>query len=124
MFSFRRDKMGFFSGIALMVIVGATVISTLVLLILGLAEGNWQAYLLPVKWILGVAWVLCIGTVMARVHVFGWQLRRAQRQAEANAPAESEPGAEEAGEGQAGGEGPGVTADQSDQRHRRSGDQP
>ncbi len=93
MFSFRRDKMGFFSGIVLMVIVGATAISTVVLLVLGLAEGNWQAYLLPVKWILGVAWVLCIGTVMARVHVFGWQLRRAQRQAEANQPPE-EPGQE------------------------------
>ncbi len=104
MFSFRRDKMGFFSGIALMVIVGGTVVSTAVLLILGLAEGNWQAYLLPVKWILGVAWVLCIGTVMARVHVFGWQLRQAQRQAEAaqgEKPAGEEP---------------------ADQTHSRSGD--
>ena len=91
MFSFRRDKMGFFSGIVLMVIAGATAISTLVLLILGLVEGNWKEYLLSMKWILGVAWVLCIGTVMARVHVFGWQLRRAQRQAEADNPSE-EPG--------------------------------
>jgi hypothetical protein len=94
MFSFRRDKMGFFSGIALMVIVGGTAISTVVLLVLGLAQGDWKAFLLPVKWILGVAWVLCIGTVMARVHVFGWQLRRAQRQAEGNQPPE-EPGQEE-----------------------------
>jgi hypothetical protein len=95
-----------------MVIVGGTVVSTLVLLILGLVEGNWKAYLLPVKWILGVAWVLCIGTVMARVHVFGWQLRRAQRQAEASRQAE-EPG----------GEGPGMKEpEQSDQTHSRSGD--
>jgi hypothetical protein len=88
MFSFRRDKMGFFSGITLMVIAGGTAVSTLVLLILGIADGNWKEYLLPVKWILGTAWVLCIGTVMARVHVFGWQLRRAQRQAEGDQPPE------------------------------------
>jgi hypothetical protein len=91
MFSFRRDKMGFFSGIALMAIVGATAISTLVLLILGIVHGSWKEYLVSMKWILGVAWVLCIATVMARVHVFGWQLRRAQRQAEAEKPPE-EPG--------------------------------
>src|SRR5579864_6477816 len=107
MFSFRRDKMGFFSGIALMVIVGATAISELVLLILGIVGGNWKEYQVSMSWIFGTAWVLCIVTVMARVHVFGWQLRRAQRQAEAAQPPE------EAGNGQqAPGAGPGVTADQ------------
>jgi hypothetical protein len=111
MFSFRRDKMGFFSGIALMVIVGGTVISTLVLLILGLVNGNWKEYLLSVKWILGVAWVLCIVTVMARVHVFGWQLRRAQRQAEAARPPEEQ-----------GEEGPEAKAGPGDQTPSRSGD--
>jgi hypothetical protein len=83
MFSFRRDKMGFFSAIVLLVIVGGTVISTLVLLLVGIAQGDWRAYLLSVKWILGSAWVLCIITVLTRVHVFGWQLRRAQRRAQA-----------------------------------------
>jgi hypothetical protein len=101
MFSFRRDKMGFFSGIALIVIVAGTVISTLVLLVLGLAQGDWKEYLLPVKWILGVAWVLCIGTVMARVHVFGWQLRRAQRKAEAANPPEEPGDSQTAAPGQA-----------------------
>jgi hypothetical protein len=112
MFSFRRDKVGFFSGIALMVIVGGTAISTLVLFLLGLAQGDWKAYLLPVKWILGVAWVLCIVTVMVRVHVFGWQLRRAQQQAEA---ARQQP--EEQGE-----EGPGAKAGPSDRTPGKSGD--
>ncbi len=116
MFSFRRDKMGFFSGIALMVIVGATAISTLVLLILGIAHGNWKEYLLPVKWILGVAWVLCIGTVMARVHVFGWQLRRAQRQAEAAQQEQANNGRQDPGTG------PGVPAEQGDQPHSQRRD--
>jgi hypothetical protein len=78
--------MGFFAGIALMVIAAGTAVSTAVLVIVGLAQGDWKAYLLPVKWILGCAWVLSIGTVVARVQVFGWQLRRAQRQAAAQAP--------------------------------------
>jgi hypothetical protein len=112
MFSFRRDKMGFFSGIALMVIVGATAISTLVLLVIGLVQGNWKEFLLSMKWILGTAWVLCIATVIARVHVFGWQLRRAQRQAEAARTTE------EPGNGQPpGGPEKGVTAEQGDQPH-------
>jgi hypothetical protein len=83
MFSFRRDKMGFFAGIVLMTIAAGTFLSTLVLVMVGLAQGDWSAYLLPVKWILGSAWVLSIATVLTRIHVFGWQLRRAQRQAEA-----------------------------------------
>jgi uncharacterized membrane protein len=94
MFSFRRDKMGFFAGLVLMVIVAGTVISTLVLLLVGVAQGDWTRHLLSVKWILGVAWVLCIVTVLTRVHVFGHQLRR-QRQAEAaekaNEPQEQPP---------------------------------
>jgi hypothetical protein len=84
MFSFRRDKMGFFAGLVLLVIVAGTVLSTLVLLVAGVAKGDWAMYLIPVKWILGVAWVLCITTVLTRVYVFDWQLRR-QRQAEAAA---------------------------------------
>jgi hypothetical protein len=83
MFSFRRDKMGFFATLVLLTIVGGTLISTLVLLVVGIAQGNWKEHLLSVKWILGSAWVLCIVTVLTRVHVFGWQLRRAQRQEEA-----------------------------------------
>jgi hypothetical protein len=81
MFSFRRDKMGFFAGIILITISAGTVISTLVLLVVGVAKGDWTAYLLPVKWILGVAWVLCIATVLTRIYVFGWQQRRAQDRA-------------------------------------------
>jgi hypothetical protein len=95
MFSFRRDKMGFFAALVLLAIVAGTVISTLVLLLIGIAQGDWARYLLSVKWILGVAWVLCIATVLTRVHVFGWQLRRRQHQAQAaeksNEPQEQSP---------------------------------
>ncbi len=81
MFSFRRDKTGFFVTIILLVITAGTVISTLVLLIVGIAQGNWKAYVLSVKWILGSAWVACIITVLIRLRIYKWQYDRAlQRQ--------------------------------------------
>jgi hypothetical protein len=83
MFSFRRDKTGFFVTIILLTIVGGTLISTLVLLIVGIAQGDWKSYLLSVKWVLGSAWVGCIITVLIRLKIFKWQYERAiQRQAE------------------------------------------
>jgi uncharacterized membrane protein YciS (DUF1049 family) len=85
MFSFRRDKTGFFVTIILIVIATGTVISTLVLLIVGIAQGNWKEYLLSVKWILGSAWVACIITVLIRLRIYKWQHDRAlerQQQAE------------------------------------------
>jgi hypothetical protein len=77
MFSFRRDKVGFFVTLVLLTIVAGTAISTLVLLIIGIAEGDWKAYLLSVKWILGSAWVACIVTVLVRLRIFQWQQERA-----------------------------------------------
>lgn len=83
MFSFRRDKTGFFVTIILLVIVTGTAISTLVLLIVGIAQGNWKEYLLSVKWILGSAWVACIITVLIRLRIYKWQFDRALRQNQA-----------------------------------------
>lgn len=76
MFSFRRDKTGFFVTIILLTIVGGTLISTLVLLIVGLAQGDWKAHLLSMKWVLGSAWVACIITVLIRLKIFKWQYER------------------------------------------------
>ncbi len=80
MFSFRRDKTGFFVTIILLVIAAGTAISTLVLLIVGIAQGNWKEYLLSVKWILGSAWVACIITVLIRLRIYKWQFDRAMQQ--------------------------------------------
>lgn len=82
MFSFRRDKVGFFITLILLTIVAGTVISTLVLLIVGIAQGDWKEYLLSMKWILGSAWVACIITVLVRLKIFKWQYDRALRQQE------------------------------------------
>lgn len=84
MFSFRRDKTGFFVTIILLTIVGGTTLSTLVLLIVGIAQGSWKEYLLSVKWILGSAWVACIITVLIRLRIYKWQYDRAleRRQSE------------------------------------------
>jgi hypothetical protein len=80
MFSFRRDKTGFFVTLILLTIVGGTLVSTLVLLIVGIAQGDWKAHLLSVKWILGSAWVACIITVLIRLRIYKWQYDRALRQ--------------------------------------------
>ena len=85
MFSFRRDKTGFFVTIILLTIVGGTAISTLVLLIVGIAQGDWKSHLLSVKWILGSAWVACIITVLIRLRIYKWQVNRSlKRQATEN----------------------------------------
>jgi hypothetical protein len=82
MFSFRRDKTGFFVTIILLIIVTGTLISTLVLLIVGMAQSNWKEYLLSMKWVLGSAWVACIITVLVRLRIYKWQYDRAlERQA-------------------------------------------
>jgi uncharacterized membrane protein YciS (DUF1049 family) len=76
MFSFRRDKAGFFIAILLLTIVVGTLISTLVLLIVGIAQGDWKSHLLSVKWVLGSAWVACIIIVLIRLKIFKWQYDR------------------------------------------------
>jgi hypothetical protein len=90
MFSFRRDKAGFFITIILLTIVAGTAISTLVLLIIGIVQGDWKAHLLSVKWVLGSAWVACIFIVLIRLKIFKWQYDRtlARRAAESDSKAD------------------------------------
>jgi hypothetical protein len=77
MFSFRRDKTGFFVTVILLTIVAGTAISTLVLWIVGLAQGDWKAHLLSMKWVLGSAWIACIITVLVRLKIYKVQYDRA-----------------------------------------------
>jgi hypothetical protein len=91
MFSFRRDKTGFFVTIILLTIVAGTLISTLVLLIVGIAQGDWKEHLLSVKWVLGSAWVACIITVLIRLKIYKVQYDRAlARQTDHEAPTDAE----------------------------------
>lgn len=77
MFSFRRDKTGFFVTIILLTIATGTVVSTLVLLIVGMAQGDWKEYLLSMRWVLGSAWIACIITVLVRLKIYKVQSDRA-----------------------------------------------
>ena len=79
MFSFRRDKVGFFITIILLTIVAGTAISALVLLIVGLAHGDWRAHSTSTKVILGSAWVACIITVLIRLKIYKVQQDRRQQ---------------------------------------------
>ena len=88
MFSFRRDKAGFFITIILLTIVTGTAISALVLLIVGIAQGDWKAHLTSTKVVIGSAWVACIITVLIRLKIFKWQHDRAIRQQEPDNPEE------------------------------------
>lgn len=89
MFSFRRDKTGFFVTIILLTIATGTVVSTLVLLIVGMAQGDWKAYLLSMRWVLGSAWIACIITVLVRLKIYKVQYDRAlARQAAEQSPAD------------------------------------
>jgi hypothetical protein len=97
MFSFRRDKTGFFVTIILLTIVIGTLVSTLVLLIVGIAQGDWKAHLLSVKWVLGSAWVACIITVLIRLKIYKVQYDRAMER-KAGDETSAAPPANEAGE--------------------------
>jgi hypothetical protein len=92
MFSFRRDKAGFFITIILLTIVTGTAISTLVLLIVGIAQGDWKSHLISTKVVLGSAWVACIITVLIRLKIFKWQHDRALRQQGLDKPDETQSG--------------------------------
>lgn len=72
MFSFRSDKTGFFSGLALMIVAGGTVLATILILLLG----GWKDYATLLKWIWGTAWVVCIIIVLIRIAIFRFQMLR------------------------------------------------
>jgi hypothetical protein len=81
MFSFRRDKVGFFAGLTLMGILGLAAVLTVVFVIVGWAVGDWAVFDISVRWILGVTWVLLIATVLTRVYIFEWQRKQRERAA-------------------------------------------
>jgi hypothetical protein len=85
MFSFRHDKVGFFSGVALIVVCGGTIIATLVLLIVGAALGDYTRFLSPIRWVLFGWWLGCIVIVLTRVYILDWQMRQRR-----HAPAQPE----------------------------------
>lgn len=76
MFSFRKDKVGFFSGLTLIITCGGTFIATLVLLIVGGALGDWRMFVSPIRWVLFGWWIGCITTVLTRVYIFRYQMNR------------------------------------------------
>ncbi len=73
MFSFKKDKTGFFSALSLIILAVATVITTGILLAEGIKEGNWEYYSIPIKIILGVFWLACMTIVLTRIGVFAVQ---------------------------------------------------
>jgi O-antigen/teichoic acid export membrane protein len=78
MFSFRHDKVGFFSGLALLIVCGGTFIATLVLLIVGAALGDYRMFLWPIRWVLMGWWLGCIAIVVTRVSILNRQMKRRQ----------------------------------------------
>jgi hypothetical protein len=72
MFSFRRDKTGFFVTLILLILVGGTLLATILIL----ALGGWEDYKVLLKWLWGSVWVLCIVTVLIRVAIFRWQMKQ------------------------------------------------
>jgi hypothetical protein len=81
MFSFRRDKTGFFATLALVVIALGAAVTTTVLIVVGAAQGNWKEYLLTWKWTVAGCWMGCIVTVLVRIIVFRLQMLQAEKQA-------------------------------------------
>jgi hypothetical protein len=79
MFSFRHDKVGFFSGLVLIIICGGTLIATVVLLLSGALLGDYQMFVWPIKWVLLGWWIGCIATVLTRVYILDWQMKRRQQ---------------------------------------------
>ena len=74
MFSFRRDKIGFFITIILLTIVTGTADQHAGPADRGDRAGRLEsAPDLSAKWVLGSAWVACIITVLIRLKIFKWQ---------------------------------------------------
>jgi hypothetical protein len=76
MFSFRKDKTGFFVTIILSCLFGVALLAPLGVLLFG----DWNADIWLLKWVWGTCWVLAIVTVLARLAIFRWQMLRGPRQ--------------------------------------------
>lgn len=73
MFSFKKDKTGFFSALSLIILAAATVITTGILLAQGIKEGNWEYYSIPIRIVLAVFWIAGMAIVLTRIGVFAVQ---------------------------------------------------
>lgn len=93
MFSFRKDKTGFFAGLALSIIALGTLISTLVLLFTGIYQGNWDYYSIPMRIVLGISWIVCITIVWTRVIIYDKQRIRDRKTDSSAAETPQQPGA-------------------------------
>ncbi|RLS41281.1 MAG: hypothetical protein DWH82_00655 [Planctomycetota bacterium] len=83
MFNYRKDKAGFVMTLVLGGILAAGVIATLVMLFMGLSRGVWDYYSLPIRIVLGCAWVMLVISVLVRVGIFRFQMKARQRNATA-----------------------------------------
>jgi len=71
MFSFRFDKVGFFSALTLMSLLGGTVLASILIWLIG----GWNDFtILLLKWLWGTVWVLLIVTVLIRVGIYRYQM--------------------------------------------------
>jgi len=85
MFNYRKDKAGLFATIVLALLAAAIVVSSLILLFMGIARGQWDYYSMPIRLIIGIGWLLLVATVLTRVGIFRAQmLRRRQMQGQQN----------------------------------------
>ena len=82
-FSFRQDKAGFFATLVLVLIALGAAVTTIVLITIGAAEGDWKSYLLAWKWTVAGCWLGCIVTVLVRLIIFRQQMIRAEQRAAA-----------------------------------------
>lgn len=73
MFSFKKDKTGFYSALSLIILAAATVITTGILLAQGIKEGNWEYYSIPIRIVLAVFWITGMAIVLTRIGVFAVQ---------------------------------------------------
>ena len=73
MFSFKKDKTGFFTALSLIILVAATVITTGILLAQVIKQGNWEYYSIPIKIVLAVFWIAGMTIVLTRIGVFAVQ---------------------------------------------------
>jgi uncharacterized membrane protein len=80
-FSFRQDKVGFFATLVLILIALGAAVTTIVLITVGAAAGDWKSYLLAWKWTVAGCWLGCIVTVLVRVGIFRAQMIRAEQRA-------------------------------------------
>jgi predicted membrane protein len=81
MFSYQRDKTGFFATLVLLVIALGAAVATTVLIAVGAAQGDWSKYLLAWKWVIAGCWIGCIVTVLVRIIIFRQQMLQAEQRA-------------------------------------------